>query len=305
MPIKRITTTFLAMTVLVLVSLAAPAIATATTLERIKESGRIRFGYFAEAQPFTSKAADGTVEGYGAVLCQRIAEQVKGELSLPDLKLDWVPVTKTDALPDIEQGSVDVLCTPLSVTLTRRQRVSYSLPVFPGGARAVVRADAPLALRQALSDTPSTKPVWRGSPAAKTLGETSVAVVAGGTTEAWLGGRIASFHIGANVVPVPDYKTGVQQLRDGKVQIFFGDRAAALGAMDPSTRNDFTVLDRLFTREQYALAVPRGDEDFRLLVDRALNALFASGDIESLYAKSFGAPDDGIRAFFKWNTLIQ
>lgn len=288
-----------------LVSLAATSTGTAATLDRIRDSGHIRFGYFDEARPFTYKGADGAADGYGAALCQRIAEQVKGELNLPDLKVDWVAVSVSDRLHDVEQGSVDVLCTPTSVTLNRRREVSYSLPVFPGGARAVLRANAPAALRQALSDTPSTRPVWRGSPAARTLRDTSVAAVSGSTTETWLTGGISAFQIGAKVVTVPDYKTGLQQLRDGKADVFFGDRAAALGAMDAAGSKDFVVLDRIFTREMYALALLRGDEDFRLVVDRALSSLYSSGQIEGLYTQAFGAPDDAVRAFFRWNTLTQ
>jgi polar amino acid transport system substrate-binding protein len=49
----------------------------------------------------------------------------------------------------------------------------------------------------------------------------------------------------------------------------------------------------------------RGDEDFRLAVDRALSTLYASGDIANVYAKSFGPPSDAVRTFFLWNTMIQ
>ena len=104
-----------ALAVLCVTGLAATS-GSAATLERIKESGHIKLGYVADARPFTYKAASGAVEGYGASLCQRIAEQAKSELGLSDLTLDWVPVTVDERLHDIEQGSVDVLCTPTSVT---------------------------------------------------------------------------------------------------------------------------------------------------------------------------------------------
>jgi ABC-type amino acid transport substrate-binding protein len=47
----------------------------------------------------------------------------------------------------------------------------------------------------------------------------------------------------------------------------------------------------------------RGDEDFRLSVDRALSRVYVSGEIETVYAKWFGAIDDKARAFFRQNTL--
>jgi polar amino acid transport system substrate-binding protein len=287
-----------------LLALGATSSATAATMDRIKETGRIRFGYFTDVRPFTYKDAAGAVEGYGASLCQRIAEQVKGELALSDLTVDWVPLSSSDRLAKIQQGDIDVLCTPTSLTLNGRREVSYSIPVFPGGARAVLRADAPTALREALAETPSTRPTWRGSPAAKTLRSTSAGTVSGTTTEVWLTGVVTAFQIGGRIVPVPDFRSGLQQLSEGKIDLFFGDGAAIAGAMEPSQRDEFVILDRQFTHELYGLAVPRGDEDFRLVVDRALSALYAT-DIDSVYAKWFGPPTDAVRTFFKWTTLTQ
>ena len=51
--------------------------------------------------------------------------------------------------------------------------------------------------------------------------------------------------------------------------MFFGDRPILLDAAQRSASSgDLVVLDRLFTVEPLALALERGDEDFRLLVDR-------------------------------------
>ena len=63
------------------------------------------------------------------------------------------------------------------------------------------------------------------------------------------------------------------------------------------------MLDRLFTYEPLALALPRGDEDFRLLVDRALSAIYRSGEIGDLYAGWFGEPDEAALTFFRLHTL--
>ena len=70
--------------------------------------------------------------------------------------------------------------------------------------------------------------------------------------------------------------------------------------MDDAAREDLVVLDRLFTHEPLALALPRGDEDFRLLVDGALSRLYGSGRLPALYGKWFGEFDENSRAFFSW-----
>ena len=42
----------------------------------------------------------------------------------------------------MHQGKVDLLCAPMSATLAREQ-ASFSIPIFAGGNRAVLRTDAP------------------------------------------------------------------------------------------------------------------------------------------------------------------
>lgn len=276
--------------------------ASAATLDRIRGTGAIRLGYLADARPFSFRNEAGAAEGYAIALCQEVADQVKKGLALPSLRVDWVPVPPDDRLSDVQQGNIDLLCAPTSATLARRQDVSFSIPIFAGGNRAVVRANAPAALRDALGESKSPRAVWRGSPAAKVVKGTTFAVVGGTTSDTWLKGRRTALQVDARIVPVVDYRSGLQQLRDGKVDVFFGERSLVLGAMSDPEREDLVILDRLFTHEPLALALARGDEDFRLLVDRSLSQLYASGEFSVLYKRWFGEFDDRTRTYFIWNT---
>ena len=47
------------------------------------------------------------------------------------------------------------------------------------------------------------------------------------------------------------------------------------------------LADNYLTVEPYALALPHGDEDFRLAVDRALSHLYRDGGITKIFAESF------------------
>lgn len=60
------------------------------------------------------------------------------------------------------------------------------------------------------------------------------------------------------------------------------------------------VLDRRFTQEPLALALGRGDEDFRLFVDRALSKLYRSLELSAIYAKWFRTPDANALTFYQW-----
>ena len=201
--------------------------ASAATLDRIRETGSIKLGYLADARPFSFPTRPGAAEGYTVALCQRVADQVKKGLALPNLRVDWVPVTPDNRLSDVQQGNIDLLCAPTSATLARRQDVSFSIPIFPGGNRAVRACGCSRRLREALGESKSPRAVWRGTPAAKVLKGTTFAVVAGTTSDTWLKSRRAALQVDARIVPVVDYRTGLQQLRDGKVDVFFGERSRA------------------------------------------------------------------------------
>jgi polar amino acid transport system substrate-binding protein len=277
--------------------------AAAGTLDRIKERGHAKFGYLVDAPPFSFRNEEGVADGYAVALCRRIADRLKAQLSQPQLMVEWTPVAFDDRLQHVARGDIDLLCAPVSATLARREEAAFSLPIFPSGNRAVLRADAPTSLRDALSETPNTKAVWRGSPAAKVLEKTAFAVVSGTSTQDWLAERGATLQINARVVPVPDYRTGVQQLLDRKVDVFFGDRSAVLSALPGAERKNVVVLDRLFTHDPVALALARDDDDFRLLIDRTLSATYPSEGFPAQYEKWFGEFDERTRLFFYWNTL--
>ena len=283
------------------IALAGVMPASAATLDRIKETGHIRLGYVPDAKPFTSKGTS-SPEGYGVQVCEAVVAQLKIQLGLPDLATDWVEVSVESRFSQIQTGNIDLLCLPTSDSLSNRELASFSLPVFAGGNRAVIRRDASPALRQTLSGERPDKPVWRGSPAAKLLADTTYAVVPRTSTEAWLNERGAALGIKARVTQVPDYRSGLKAVLDRKADVFFGDRQVILGALDPAQRDQFIVIDRLFTHEQAGLALLRNNDEFRLAVDTALANIYPSKNFADLFARWFGPQDDKAKTFFMWNT---
>ncbi|MGH7586813.1 MAG: amino acid ABC transporter substrate-binding protein [Gemmatimonadales bacterium] len=282
----------------------APQPAPTGALQRAQQSGPLRFGYRADARPFSFRDASGNPAGYSVALCGKVADAVKADLRLASVNVEWVPVTAEDRFDAVRQGRVDLLCDASTPTLGRREAVSFSIPIFPGGVGALVRTDAPRRLKDILSGRqPATQPNWRAS-SIRLLQAQAFAVVTGTTAETWLGGRIREFRLASKVVPVADYDTGVRQVLDRKAAVFFGDRAILAEAASRSeSEGKLMVLDRLFTHEPVALALARGDEDFRLLVDRTLSHVYTGGDLGPTYREWFGEPPEIVKTWFRWNTL--
>ncbi len=227
-----------ALTVLALGAMTSGTAIAGDTLNRIRDSGQVRFAYLPNAKPFTSASASGGVEGYGAALCERIAAGLKSQLGLAQLAVEWVPVTIDTAANAVAGGQADVLCTPSNATLARRKTLSFSIPVFAGGIRAVVREDITPQVREALENNPRTRPVWRGTPAQGMIEATRFATVAGTSSERWLTAKKSSFKLNSATVSVPDYASGIKFLLEDKIDVFFADRDVALSAMDTNAMRE-------------------------------------------------------------------
>ena len=277
----------------------------AQTLDRIRNEGAIKLGYVMEERPFSFQDDAGAPTGYAVSLCTMVVEQIKGQLGLDGLALQWVPLDAEGRLDAVRTGAVDLLCGANTVTLTNREIVSYSISIFPSGTGALVRNDAQLALREVLvQGQPSTRPIWRGSPARTVLEHKTFSAVAGTTSESWLNERIRTFQLDATVVPVASYAEGIEGVLDGSANVLFGDLPILLDAAAHHERSgNLIVLERLFTHEPLAIALPRDDEDLRLAVDRALSGFYRSEGFRAFFEEWFGPPDAPAVTFFQQTTL--
>jgi len=286
-------------------ALIAPTVASAgSTVDRIKQSGTLKLGIGPDT-PLSSKDTAGNPAGFASDLCNRIADGVKTDLGVSALKVEFVNVTREEGVRAVADGKVDVLCAPTVPTSTTRKTVSYSIPVFASGVVALVRRDASDRLKDILSGrTPQKSPSWRGN-ADELLRDSTITVVKGTRAEAYVTTGLADLQLVPRIAAVDDYASGVLRVAQGRSNVFFGDRVILLDAVKRERfAGELQVLDRFFTNEALAFAVPRDDEDLRLVVDNALSKVFRSSDFSALLAKWFGVkPSDSILTLFRASTL--
>ena len=279
----------------------APPAAAGAALDRIKESKTLKLGYGSEGV-FIGKDASGKPSGFAIDLCNKIGEAAKAEM--PSLTVELVPISHEEGIAAVVQGKVDVLCDVAQPTVASRKQVSFSIPVFASGTGAVVRRDSSERLKDVLSGRPpQSTALWRAN-ADQLLRNATLSAVAGSRSESVLKERLRDFQIVPKYVPVSDLSTGVARVLDGRTNAFFGDRALLLEAARRSpASHELLVLDRYFSNETYAFALPRGDEDLRLLVDGALSRVFRSNELRALYEKSFGKLGDTGLNMYRLGTL--
>ena len=244
--------------------------AAAGTLDKVRLSKTIRLAVRADAPPFSYKDAGGEPAGFMVDLCRAVATGLAAQLNLSELKVEFVPVTAEDRFAAIGTGKADLLCEPTTQTLSRREKVAFSIPTFVDGASLLVKGDGP-------SDFAA-------------LAGKKVGVLGGTTTEQGLRDTLANLKITAEIVPAATHQDGIKQLESGAVSAYFGDRAIlAYLASSAQDSTQLRLANDYLSIEPYALALPRGDEDFRLAVDRALSHIYKTGGIAAVFARTFGA----------------
>jgi ABC-type amino acid transport substrate-binding protein len=253
---------------LALIMVAISCEASAGTIDRIRQDKVIRIAYRTDAAPFSYKDRLGEPAGFMVDLCRAVAKNLTQQLSLPSLSVSYVTVTAVDRFEAIQQNKADLLCEPTSTTLSRRAVVDFSIATFVDGASLMIGLDGPDNL-QALAGR-------------------KIGVLAGTTTEEGLH-SLGSAGIMADITPVKAHAEGLAMLDDGKISAYFADRSILLFLIrDSKAPEKLKLADVYLTVEPYALALPRGDNDFRLEVDRALSHIYRSAEIGPILVHTFG-----------------
>lgn len=260
--------------VLILTALAGPAVALAqsaeSTLSRIAETGTFRIGFVPDAAPMSFLDKNGVAVGYSIDLCKHIATAVRQQLGLEELDIVYEPLpTMRGRIAAIESGAVDIECGATTVTLSRRERVDFTLMTFITGGALISRKADPVRTVEGMAGK-------------------RIAVINETTTEANLRAYLDSNEFESDLREVGTREEGLAALANESADAFASDHAMLVGLAYLSGRNDYAITADIFSFEPYALMVARGDDDFRLAADRALASLYRSGRIRRIYHNWFG-----------------
>ena len=242
------------------------------TLERIAKSGEFRIGYVPSAAPLSFTDRNGNPAGYSIDLCRHIAETIKDVLNLDSLDVTFTPLTTIEQrLSAVEKGDVDIECGATTVTLSRRQRVDFTLMTFITGSAVLSRKANPI---NTIDD----------------INGATVAVLKGTTTENVMRRVIEVNNFEIELRLIDSHDEGMKLLNDRKVIGYASDRAMLIGQVfrDENAANQYSLTRTALSFEPYALMIKRGDTDFRLAADRALASLYRTARIRRLYQNWFG-----------------
>lgn len=257
------------------------------TLGRIKAAKAVNIAYSPDSIPFSTREA-GEAVGYSIDLCKRVVQQIARTLGEPDLKVNWIPGSVSERLQMVASGKADLDCANTTVTQSRLATVDFSNLIFVESGGFLVKANGTMDGNSELAGK-------------------RIAVLKGTTTETRLNDAFRRRAVNATVVPIATAAEGVAMLESGAIDAYAGDKLKLIGlaatSKDPSM---FKLLAIDMSYEPYALSLPRGDSAFRLEVNKALTATYASADIERIFTRwmgKLGQPSGLLAALYLLNSI--
>ena len=242
------------------------------TLKRVAETGEFRIGYVPDASPLSFRDSENNVVGYSIDLCRHIASTIRDELGLEQIEVVYTPlVTMEDRLSAVENGDIDIECGTTTVTLSRRERVDFTLMTFITGSAVLSRKSSPI---DSIDDLSGAK----------------IAVLRGTTTEDVMRRVIEANSFDVKLKLISSHDEGMELLNSGKVSGYASDRAMLIGQVfrNANSTNEYALTRTALSFEPYAFMIPRGDTEFRLLADKALASMYRGAGILRLYHNWFG-----------------
>jgi ABC-type amino acid transport substrate-binding protein len=260
----------------------------ADTLDKIKRTGAISLGHREASIPFSYLGDKRQPAGYSVELCQRVAESVKRQLGLAELRINWVQVTPADRVARLVSGEIDLECGSTTNTLARQEQVSFSLLTFADGGSLLMKIDSGL---DSLADMKGRK----------------IGVVPGTTTERALAAALVRGKVKAETVKLKDHAEGLVAVMEGKVDAYASDRVILVGlVLGSGNRERLRLSQELYSYEPYALMMRKGDPAFRLAVNRELARLYRSEEIYAVYERwlgVLGSPGPLLKSLYFLNGL--
>lgn len=252
--------------------LGGSAQAASPTLDKIKETKQITLGYRESSVPFSYLDASQKPVGFSLDLCSDIVAHIKQQLSLPTLTVNYVAVNSSNRIPLVKNGTVDIECGGTANSLQRQKEVAFSVATFVSQPKWLVRSDSGINNVSGL----------KGQVVVVTQGSNAVGFAKAANEKDKLDLKIVQAKDHAESMLMLDTKRAAGFLED---DILLAAKKAE--ARDP---NGFKFLPEGYEVLYYGLMLPKGDTEFKALVDKVLSDSMASGAFEKTYHKWFESP---------------
>lgn len=238
-------------------------------LTRIKERGVVNMGHRESSVPFSYLGDGSEPQGYSIDICHKIIDAVRAELGMPDIKINYVPVTSQTRIALMANGTIDLECGSTTNNLTRQKQVDYLPVTFITGTKIASKKGSGITEIEDLE----------GKTVALSLGTTNEKAIK----------RVAEEKgINIKTLMVKDHPQGWLAVESGRADAYASDDVLLYGLISKSKDpNQFQVTGRFLSYDPYGIMVPRNDSTYRRLGTVTLADMMRSGELKAIYDKWF------------------
>ena len=255
-------------------AIAVPAAAQQLTgtLKKIKETGTITIGHRESSIPFSYLDDRQQPIGYAMDLCMKIVDAVKADLKMPGLKVQLQPVTSSNRIPLMQNGTIDLECGSTTNSVERQKQVSFGPTYFVINVTAAVKKNSPI---KELADL-------NGKTISTTSGTTSVPLIKK---------YQKTQNIEVKEIYGKDHAESFLLMVDDRASAFVMDDILLAGQIANSRNpSDYRIIPESLRQEPYSMMLRKDDPQFKALVDKTIGGVMKSGEIERIYARWFLSP---------------
>jgi glutamate/aspartate transport system substrate-binding protein len=250
--------------------IGAPAFA--QTIDKIKQTGAITIGHRDASIPFSYYDDQQKVIGYSMDICNRIVDDVKKSLNMPNLKVNYQLVTSANRIPLMANGTIDLECGSTTNNVERQKQVGFTNTHFVTANRWVAKKSSNV---KTLADL-------KGKTIVSTAGTTNIKQI----TEI-----NAAQNLGMNIVSANGHPEAFQMVETGRAVAFVMDDILLYSlAAQSRTPADYEISATALSVEPYGIMVRKDDPAFKKIVDDSTANTYKSGAINAIYDKWFQKP---------------
>jgi glutamate/aspartate transport system substrate-binding protein len=242
------------------------------TLKKIKDTGTITVGHRESSIPFSYLDDKQQPVGYAMDLCMKVVEAVKADLKLPNLKVNYQPVTSANRIPLLQNGTIDMECGSTTNSVERQKQVAFGPTYFVINVSAAVKKNSGI---KSFADL-------NGKSVVSTSGTTSIPL---------LRGYEKAKGIDFKELQAKDHAESMQLLATDRANAFIMDDILLAGQIaNQPNPGDYVILAESLRTEPYGPMIRKDDPQFKGLVDKSLGAYYKSPEMQKTYAKWFTSP---------------
>jgi glutamate/aspartate transport system substrate-binding protein len=243
-----------------------------TTLQKIKSTGSITLGHRESSIPFSYYDDKQQVIGYSHELMLKVVSAIQSELKLTKLNIKLMPVTSSNRISLIQNGTVDIECGSTTNNLERQKQVNFSTTFFVIGTRLMTKKDS-------------------GVKDFANLAGKNVVTTAGTTSERLLRKMNEEKKMNMRITSAKDHGESFLTLETGRAVAFMMDDALLFGEIAKAKRPaDWIVTGTAQSKEGYGCMLRKNDPAFKQVIDAALTKAMVSGEADAIYRKWFMSP---------------